>query len=94
MSTHNPVLLLHGRISSHLQMGKLADYLSHLGWCTHSFSLEPRTGELGLEHWVRQIGNYMTRNFSPEQPVDLVGFSSGYFTSPAEIHRCIPHLKT
>jgi len=48
MSTHNPVLLLHGRISSHLQMGKRADYLSHLGWCTHSLSLEPRTGELGL----------------------------------------------
>lgn len=77
MSAHNPVLLLHGRISNHLQMGKLADYLSHLGWQTHSLSLEPSGGELGLEHWAVQIEDYITKTFSPEQSIDLVGFSMG-----------------
>ncbi|AFZ31900.1 hypothetical protein Glo7428_3422 [Gloeocapsa sp. PCC 7428] len=77
MSIRNPVLLLHGRISSHLQMSKLADYLSHLGWHTYSLSFEPSTGELGLEHWARQIEDYISRNFSLEQPIDIVGFSMG-----------------
>ncbi|WP_339375516.1 hypothetical protein [Chroogloeocystis siderophila] len=55
MSICNPVVLLHGRISSHLQMSKPADYLSHLGWHIYSLSFEPSTVELGLEHWARQI---------------------------------------
>ena len=87
MSSRHPVLLIHGINDTEAVFHSMSRHLSRLGWSVHSLSLTPNNGHLGLEHLATQVANYVSRNFAPSQPFDLVGFSMGGIVSRYYVQR-------
>ena len=83
----NPVVLIHGISDTKAVFWKMSAYLERMGWSVHSLNLTPNNGTLGLDQLAQQVGDYIARNFEPEQTLDLVGFSMGGLVSRYYIQR-------
>ncbi len=73
----NPVLLVHGINDTVAVFNSLSAYLTKLGWSVYKLNLTPNNGDLGLDKLAVQVAEYVEANFTPQQPLDLVGFSMG-----------------
>lgn len=83
----NPVLLIHGIFDTVKKFDKMSKYLKNLGWDVYSLNLVPNYGIVGLDKLAEQVANYVDKTFSPEQPIDLIGFSMGGIVSRYYIQR-------
>jgi triacylglycerol lipase len=84
---HNPVLLIHGIEDTGAVFNRMADYLRQKSRSVYTLDLVPNNGDVGLDELAKQIANYVTANFLPEQPLNLVGFSMGGIVSRYYIQR-------
>ncbi|HAT13842.1 MAG TPA: lipase [Microcoleaceae bacterium UBA11344] len=75
--SHNPVLLIHGIFRKSGIFSKMSGHLTQLGWSVYSLNLTPNWGNASLEDLAQQMADYIDTNFSPQQPLDLVGLSMG-----------------
>ena len=73
----NPVILVHGIYKTSAKFNNMSNYLTHLGWTVHRFSLKPNNGNGHLEKLAQQVYDYINNNFPSQQPLDLIGFSMG-----------------
>jgi triacylglycerol lipase len=83
----NPVLLVHGIDDTGEVFHKMAGHLALQGWSVYSLDLVPNNGDVGLDELAKQIGDYVTATFAPEQRLDIVGFSMGGIVSRYYIQR-------
>jgi triacylglycerol lipase len=85
--SRNPVLLIHGIDDTAALFWKMTPYLAQQGWSVHSLDLKPNNGDVGLEKLAQQVADYIDKTFSPDQPIDLVGFSMGGIVSRYYVQR-------
>ncbi|MEH2326785.1 MAG: triacylglycerol lipase [Nostoc sp.] len=83
----NPVLLIHGIDDTGAVFHKMAAQLRLLGWSVYSLNLVPNNGDVGLDELAKQVADYVTATFAPEQRLDLVGFSMGGIVSRYYVQR-------
>ncbi|MBW4423830.1 MAG: triacylglycerol lipase [Nostoc desertorum CM1-VF14] len=83
----NPVLLIHGIDDTRAVFQKMAVHLALQGWSVHSLNLVPNNGDVGLDELAKQVADYVTATFAPEQHLDLVGFSMGGIVSRYYVQR-------
>lgn len=83
----NPVLLIHGIDDTRSVFQKMAVHLVLQGWSVHSLNLVPNNGDVGLDELAKQVADYVTATFAPEQHLDLVGFSMGGIVSRYYVQR-------
>ena len=83
----NPVLLIHGIDDTRAVFQKMAVHLVLQGWSVHSLNLVPNNGDVGLDELAKQVADYVTATFAPEQHLDLVGFSMGGIVSRYYVQR-------
>jgi triacylglycerol lipase len=83
----NPVLLIHGLSDTIAVFTKMAPYLSRRGWSVHNFNMIPNNGDCCLDLLAKQVADYVTQTFDPEQAIDVVGFSMGGIVSRYYIQR-------
>lgn len=83
----NPVLLIHGIDDTRAVFQKMAVHLVLQGWSVHSLNLVPNNGDVGLNELAKQVADYVTATFAPEQRLDLVGFSMGGIVSRYYVQR-------
>ncbi|MEH1814834.1 MAG: triacylglycerol lipase [Nostoc sp.] len=83
----NPVLLIHGIDDTRAVFQKMAVHLVLQGWSVHSLNLVPNNGDVGLDELAKQVADYVTATFAPEQRLDLVGFSMGGIVSRYYVQR-------
>jgi triacylglycerol lipase len=83
----NPVLLIHGIDDTEAVFYKMAAQLRLQGWSVYSLNLVPNNGNIGLDELAKQVADYITATFSPEQRLDLVGFSMGGIVSRYYVQR-------
>ncbi|MGF1491161.1 MAG: esterase/lipase family protein [Microcoleaceae cyanobacterium] len=83
----NPVILVHGIFDTTAIFNTMSAYLTERGWEVHSFDLIPNTGLMTLDKLAVQLENYIAQGFSPDQPLDLVGFSMGGIVSRYYVQR-------
>ena len=86
-STRNPILLVHGLMDTSYKMRKISNHLHHLGWQVLDIDLMPNNGDSRLESLAEQVADLIDRTFSPEQPIDLLGFSMGGLVSRYYLQR-------
>lgn len=77
----NPVLLIHGIFDTTTIFKAMSAHLKQDGWEVHSFNLYPNYGLGSIEDLANQIVEYVDKNFAPNQPFDLIGFSMGGIVS-------------
>lgn len=83
----NPVLLIHGIDDTEAVFYKMRAYLVQRGWSVYSLDLLPNNGCVGLDELAKQVADYVTATFAPEQRLDLVGFSMGGIVSRYYVQR-------
>jgi triacylglycerol lipase len=83
----NPILLIHGIWDRQEIFNTMSTYLSEQGWSVYRFNLIPNDGSAKMEVLAQQVCNYITENFPPEKPFDLVGFSMGGLVSRYYVQR-------
>jgi len=83
----NPVLLIHGLSDTIAVFSKMAPELSRRGWSVHNFNMIPNNGDCCLDLLAKQVADYVTQTFDPEQAIDVVGFSMGGIVSRYYIQR-------
>ncbi|MEH2250755.1 esterase/lipase family protein [Nostoc sp.] len=83
----NPVLLIHGIDDTRAVFQKMAVHLVLQGWSVHSLNLVPNNGDVGLDELAKQVADYVTATFAPEQRLDLIGFSMGGIVSRYYVQR-------
>ncbi|MEH2204356.1 MAG: triacylglycerol lipase [Nostoc sp.] len=83
----NPVLLIHGIDDTRAVFQKMAVHLVLQGWSVHSLNLVPNNGVVGLDELAKQVADYVTATFAPEQRLDLIGFSMGGIVSRYYVQR-------
>ncbi|AKG24693.1 esterase/lipase family protein [Calothrix sp. 336/3] len=83
----NPVLLVHGIFDTGRVFYRMVLDLTRKGWNVHTIDLKPNCGEVGLDELAQQIKKYIDKNFAPEQPIDIVGFSMGGIVSRYYVQR-------
>ncbi len=83
----NPVLLIHGIDDTEAVFYRMAAQLKLQGWSVHSLNLVPNNGDVGLDELAKQVADYVTATFAPEQHLDLVGFSMGGIVSRYYVQR-------
>jgi triacylglycerol lipase len=76
-AARNPVLLVHGIHDTSTSMRAMSNWLASQGWEVHTIDLMPNDGSERLETLAKQINTYVSKQFSPERKIDLVGFSMG-----------------
>ncbi len=86
-SKHNPILLVHGLMDTSYKMRKISSHLHNLGWQVLDIDLIPNNGDSKLEILAKQVADLIDRTFSPEQPIDLLGFSMGGLVSRYYLQR-------
>ena len=77
----NPVLLVHGMNDTGKVFSKMAPLLSQWGFSVYDLDLIPNNGDECLDCLAQQLADYIEKAFSPEQGLDLVGFSMGGIVS-------------
>lgn len=83
----NPVLLIHGIFDTIRIFDRMSLYLKNLGWDVYSLNLVPNYGILGLDKLAKQVDDYISKTFPPNQPLDLIGFSMGGVISRYYVQR-------
>ncbi|WP_353929556.1 alpha/beta fold hydrolase [Okeanomitos corallinicola TIOX110] len=83
----NPVLLVHGINDTGAVFNKMARYLRKQGRIVSALDLIPNNGSEVLDKLAKQVSNYISATFAPEQPLDIVGFSMGGIVSRYYIQR-------
>ena len=83
----NPVLLVHGINDTGAVFDKMTLYLRQRGLSVYTVDLVPNNGAEVLDKLAQQVANYINAIFTPEQPLDLVGFSMGGIVSRYYIQR-------
>ncbi|WP_448267898.1 esterase/lipase family protein [Nostoc sp. DSM 114159] len=83
----NPVLLIHGIDDTEAVFHKMAAQLRLQGWSVYSLNLLPNNGDVGLDELAKQVADYVTATFAPEQSLDLIGFSMGGIVSRYYVQR-------
>jgi len=83
----NPVVLVHGINDTGAVFDKMALYLRQRGLSVYTVDLVPNNGAEVLDKLAQQVANYINAIFTPEQPLDLVGFSMGGIVSRYYIQR-------
>ncbi|MEH2176254.1 esterase/lipase family protein [Nostoc sp.] len=83
----NPVLLIHGIDDTEAVFYRMAAQLRLQGWSVYSLNLVPNNGDVGLDELAKQVADYVTATFAPEQRLDLVGFSMGGIVSRYYVQR-------
>jgi triacylglycerol lipase len=83
----NPILLVHGLMDTSYKMRKISSHLHHLGWQVLDIDLMPNNGDSKLEVLAKQVADSIDRTFSPDQPIDLLGFSMGGLVSRYYLQR-------
>jgi triacylglycerol lipase len=83
----NPILLVHGLMDTSYKMRKISSHLHNLGWQVFDIDLIPNNGDSRLEVLAKQVGDLIDRTFSPDQPIDLLGFSMGGLVSRYYLQR-------
>ncbi|MBN3883054.1 MAG: triacylglycerol lipase [Nostoc sp.] len=83
----NPVLLIHGIDDTEAVFHKMRPYLIQQGWSVYSLNLVPNNGDMGLDELAKQVADYVTATFAPEQRLDLIGFSMGGIVSRYYVQR-------
>ena len=83
----NPVLLVHGFNGTAAIFRTMSAYLASLGWFVYDLSLIPSDGSVGIDQLAQQVADYVAKTFSPEQPLDLIGFSMGGVVSRYYVQR-------
>ncbi|MEH2079612.1 MAG: triacylglycerol lipase [Nostoc sp.] len=83
----NPVLLIHGIDDTEAVFHKMRAYLIQQGWSVYSLNLVPNNGDVGLNELAKQVADYVTVTFAPEQRLDLIGFSMGGIVSRYYVQR-------
>jgi triacylglycerol lipase len=83
----NPVLLIHGIDDTEAVFHRMAAQLRLEGWCVYSLNLVPNNGDVGLDELAKQVADYVTATFAPEQRLDLIGFSMGGIVSRYYVQR-------
>lgn len=73
----HPVLLVHGIWRQSGVFAHLSAYLQRRGWSVYTCDLSPNLGTARLEFLAQQVESYIRQQFSPQQPIDLVGLSMG-----------------
>ena len=86
-SDRNPILLVHGLMDTSYKMRKISNHLHHLGWQVFDIDLIPNNGDSKLEILAKQVADLVDRTFSPDQPIDLLGFSMGGLVSRYYLQR-------
>jgi triacylglycerol lipase len=86
-SIGNPILLVHGLMDTSFKMRKISNHLHNLGWKVFDIDLAPNNGDSRLEILAQQVADLVDRTFSPEQPIDLLGFSMGGLVSRYYLQR-------
>ncbi|MCY7368755.1 MAG: triacylglycerol lipase [Chamaesiphon sp.] len=86
-SQRNPILLVHGLMDTSYKMQKISSHLDNLGWQVADIDLTPNNGDSKLEILAKQVADLIDRTFSPEQPIDLLGFSMGGLVSRYYLQR-------
>jgi triacylglycerol lipase len=88
----NPVVLVHGIFDTHKIFHKMTAYLRKWGWKVYALDLSPNNGKAGLDELAKQLASYIDATFTPEQPVDIVGFSMGGLVSRYYV-QCLGGIK-
>ncbi|MDZ8138707.1 MAG: triacylglycerol lipase [Nostoc sp. DedQUE04] len=83
----NPVLLIHGIDDTEAVFHRMATQLRLEGWSVYSLNLVPNNGDVGLDELAKQVADYVTATFAPEQRLDLIGFSMGGIVSRYYVQR-------
>lgn len=83
----NPVLLIHGIDDTAAVFHRMTNYLQARGWSTHSLSLIPNNGNIGLDQLAHQVADYSNKHFPMGRAFDLVGFSMGGLVSRYYLQR-------
>lgn len=83
----NPVILIHGIWDTKTIFSQMSARLTQLGWCVHSLNLTPNDGSLGLDSLAKQLADYISETFDPEQAIDIVGYSMGGIVSRYYVQR-------
>ncbi|MBE9122973.1 triacylglycerol lipase [Tychonema sp. LEGE 07199] len=83
----NPVILIHGIWDTKAIFSKMSARLTQLGWCVHSLNLTPNDGSLSLDSLAKQLADYISQNFEPQQTLDIVGYSMGGIVSRYYVQR-------
>lgn len=83
----NPVILIHGIWDTKTIFDKMSARLTQLGWCVHSLNLTPNDGSLGLDSLAKQLAEYISETFDPQQAIDIVGYSMGGIVSRYYVQR-------
>lgn len=83
----NPVLLIHGFNGTPAIFSGMSTYLAKAGWIVYDLTLMPSNGELGIDQLAQQVADYIAKTFTPEQPLDLIGFSMGGIVSRYYVQR-------
>ncbi len=73
----HPVLLVHGIWRKSGIFSHLSAYLQRRGWSVYTCDLSGNWGTARLEFLAQQVETYIQQQFSPQQPIDLVGLSMG-----------------
>ena len=70
-------MLVHGIKDDSRKMEPMARHLHGIGRSTHSISLKPSWGEVGIDELARQLDGFIREKIPAAQKFDLVGFSMG-----------------
>ncbi|MBZ8179803.1 esterase/lipase family protein [Oscillatoria salina] len=76
-SHRHPTILIHGIHDTNSVFDRMSASLIEQGWSVHSLDLIPNNGFASIEQLARQLAEYISEVFPPEQPLDLIGFSMG-----------------
>ncbi|MCU0545568.1 MAG: alpha/beta fold hydrolase [Oscillatoriaceae cyanobacterium Prado104] len=83
----NPIVLIHGIWDTSTIFNKMSAHLTERGWSVHTLNLTPNDGSLELDLLAKQLAEYISETFEPEQPLDLVGYSMGGIVSRYYVQR-------
>jgi triacylglycerol lipase len=86
MARH-PVLLVHGIDDTAALFRSMKPFLEDGGLSVHSLNLVPNNGKVGLKELAKQLDQHARANFTPDQAIDIVGFSMGGLVSRYYIQR-------
>ena len=75
------ILLVHGIWDTGKVFRRMSNYLENIGKDVFTIDMVPNNGDAPLEDLARQVADYIDTKFSPEQVLDLVGFSMGGIVS-------------
>ncbi len=87
LSSRNPIVLIHGLTDTSHKMRHIAKHLRDLGWQVVDIDLTPNNGDSRLEILAGQVADLIARTFTPDRPIDLLGFSMGGIVSRYYLQR-------